>query len=142
MQQKLSEKHVPWNPVNFCNNVLNCVLYFNPSKVLLKCMLLQLQLFMERVKCTKFLPLFDTWSDSGLLCFSPFLAVGRGEGLWVVSICPKSKARRTRASPSEVYPAGKLQWHFTCGFNFRGRFCCPEGVNVRKSNAYNSFYLQ
>ena len=22
-------------------------------------------------------------------------------------------------SASEIYSAGKLQWHFTCGFNFR-----------------------
>ena len=24
-----------------------------------------------------------------------------------------------RASPSKVYPPGKLHWHFTCGFDFR-----------------------
>ena len=33
-------------------------------------------------------------------------------------VCPESRARCVPASPSEVYPAGKLRWHFTCGFNF------------------------
>ena len=26
---------------------------------------------------------------------------------------------RELGAPSEVYPAEKLQWHFTCGFDFR-----------------------
>ena len=30
-----------------------------------------------------------------------------------------------RTSPSEVYPAGKLQWHFTCGFDFRNSLWLP-----------------
>ena len=34
----------------------------------------------------------------------PFRAVGEAYGL-----CPRSRARPARASPSEVYPAGKLQ---------------------------------
>ena len=41
--------------------------------------------------------------------------------------------------PSKVSPAGKLQWHFTCGFNFRnsmiaisGCYCSPEGVKPCK----------
>ena len=38
---------------------------------------------------------------------------GGGGCLWVVSKVESSE--RARALPSEVYPAGKLQWHFTCG---------------------------
>ena len=34
-------------------------------------------------------------------------------------LCPKFRARYVRASPSEVFPAGKLQGHFTCGFDYR-----------------------
>ena len=34
-------------------------------------------------------------------------------------MCTRSKAWRMIASPSEVYPAGKLQWHFNYGFHFR-----------------------
>ena len=34
-------------------------------------------------------------------------------------LCPKSRARRACSPPSEVYSAGKLQWHFTCGFDGR-----------------------
>ena len=36
---------------------------------------------------------------------------GRGGGLWGVS--------KAESSACEVYPAGKLQWQFTCGFDFR-----------------------
>ena len=36
----------------------------------------------------------------------------------VYGLCPKLRAWRTCASPSNVYPTGKLQWHFTCGFDF------------------------
>ena len=42
---------------------------------------------------------------------------GGGRG-GAYGLCPKLKVEssaRARASPSEVYPAGKLQWHFTCG---------------------------
>ena len=35
-----------------------------------------------------------------------FGALGCGGGY---GLCPKSRARRARASPSEVYPVGKLQ---------------------------------
>ena len=31
----------------------------------------------------------------------------------------KIKSGRERASPSEVYPDGKLHCHFTCGFDVR-----------------------
>ena len=34
-------------------------------------------------------------------------------------LCPKLSARYVRASPSEVFPAGKLQGHFTYGFDYR-----------------------
>ena len=49
----------------------------------------------------------------GVAAFWPFPDWG-GCGL-----CPQSRARSACASPSEVYVTGKLQWHFTCGFNFR-----------------------
>ena len=45
----------------------------------------------------------------------------RGWGLWAV----KSRAPRKRALPYEVYPAGKLQWHFTCGFDFKHSLWLP-----------------
>ena len=47
----------------------------------------------------------------------PFPGGGGGCGL-----CPKSRAWHAPASPSGVYPTGKLQWHFTCGFHCR-HFC-------------------
>ena len=37
--------------------------------------------------------------------------------VWGVCLWAASKVEST--SPSEVYPAGELQWHFTFGFNFR-----------------------
>ena len=47
---------------------------------------------------------------------------------------------------SGVYPAGKLQWRFNCGFGFRlsviairGRFCSPEGVINGSCGNYGSF---
>ena len=40
---------------------------------------------------------------------SPFRCVGRGGGGWACGLCTKSRARPGHASPSEVYPAGKLQ---------------------------------
>ena len=50
----------------------------------------------------------------------PFQA-GRlvGGGGLVGCVRPRSRARRTRVSPSDDYPAGRLQWDFTCGFDFR-----------------------
>ena len=53
--------------------------------------------------------------------------------------CPKLRAGRgVRASLTEVDPAGKLQWHFTCGFDFRhslwlpfeAAFAIPKGLNI------------
>ena len=56
----------------------------------------------------------------------PFRAVGGGGGgvgwLWAVSKV-KSSARARLAS--NFYPAGKLQWHFTCGFDFRQSLWLP-----------------
>ena len=47
-------------------------------------------------------------------------------GLWALS--KVESLAHTHTSPSEVYPAGELQWHFTFGFDFK-HFCSPEGVN-------------
>ena len=47
------------------------------------------------------------------LGFSPFAAMG------AYGMCTKLSAWRTCALFSEVYSAGKLRWHFTCGFDFR-----------------------
>ena len=66
----------------------------------------------------------------GVLSGPPFLGVWlgarRGGGLRAVQtvggdceLCRQLRARHACASPSEVYPPGKLQWHFTCGFHFR-----------------------
>ena len=38
--------------------------------------------------------------------------------LGACGLCPESRARLVRVSPSKFYPADKLQWHFTCGFDF------------------------
>ena len=43
--------------------------------------------------------------------------------LWAVSEVENSA--HLPASSSEVYPAGKLQWHFTCGFDFRHSLWLP-----------------
>ena len=53
-------------------------------------------------------------------------------------LCPKSRARRARPSPSKVYPAAKLHWHFTYGFDFRhslwlsfvGGFAVLKGLKI------------
>ena len=60
----------------------------------------------------------------GLLGWSVW-AGGLGEGWVAYGLCPKSRGRRTRASPFEVHPAGKFQWHFTCGFDFRHSLWLP-----------------
>ena len=45
---------------------------------------------------------------------------GEGEsGGGTCRLCPKSRARRMRTSPSGVYPAGGLWWRFACSFDFR-----------------------
>ena len=52
--------------------------------------------------------------------YGSLLAWGwRPPGGGACELCPKSRVRCAPASPSELYPAGKIQWHFTCGFNFR-----------------------
>ena len=52
----------------------------------------------------------------------PFSFLGTGR-LWALSKVENSV--RVRASPSEVSPAGKFQWHFTCGFDFRHGLWLP-----------------
>ena len=42
----------------------------------------------------------------------------RPGSLGACGLCPESRAPRVRVSPSKFYPADKLQWHFTCGFDF------------------------
>ena len=56
--------------------------------------------------------------------FWPGLALS---GLWEAYGCVQSRelAACMRALPSKTYPAGKLQWHFTCGFNFRHNLWLP-----------------
>ena len=50
--------------------------------------------------------------------------------------CIQSRELSAHASPSEVYPAGKLQWHFTCGFDFSlwlpfaGGFAALKGLLI------------
>ena len=39
--------------------------------------------------------------------------------------CLNSRARLMHTSPSKVYPASNLQWHFTCGFDFRHSLWLP-----------------
>ena len=52
------------------------------------------------------------------MLFNPFKTVGGGGvgGLWAVS---KVESLAESALPFGVYPAGKFQLHFTCGFDFR-----------------------
>ena len=59
------------------------------------------------------------WSGwSGGACWWPGMALcGLRLGLWAASEVESSVCACT--SPPEVCPAGKLQWHFTFGFDFR-----------------------
>ena len=50
------------------------------------------------------------------LCACVGLEGGRGVAC---GLCAKARTWRTHVSPSQLYPAGKVQWHFTCGFDFR-----------------------
>ena len=53
------------------------------------------------------------------MLFNPFKTVGGGGGvggLWAVS---KVESLAESTLPFGVYPAGKFQLHFTCGFDFR-----------------------
>ena len=58
---------------------------------------------------------------------SPFWAVGegRGEGGGLVGFV-QSCELSVHAWPSDVYPNAKLQWHFTCGFDFRYSLWLPS----------------
>ena len=60
----------------------------------------------------------------GLLGWSVW-AGGLGEWWVACGLCPKSRDWRARASPFKVHPAGKIQWHFTCGFDFRHSLWLP-----------------
>ena len=52
----------------------------------------------------------------------PFQTVGGGgRGRWACGLCPKSRARRARTLPSEVYPAGFDFMHLPFGAGFRVR---------------------
>ena len=44
-------------------------------------------------------------------------------GAW--GLGPKSRVQRMCPSPLEVYTDDNLQWHFTCGFNFRHTLRSP-----------------
>ena len=66
--------------------------------------------------------------EEGVCAFSLFWAVGGGRGLVDCVQNWELAARTLPSRPSEVHSAGKLQWHFTCGFDF-SHFCISEGVN-------------
>ena len=68
--------------------------------------------------------------------YSGFTLIGRWfvslalSGLWGDggeggAVSKVERSARVRVSPSEVYHAGKLQWHFTCGFDFRYSLWLP-----------------
>ena len=61
---------------------------------------------------------------SSFSSFGPFQAVEGGGGV-ACGLCSGSRAVCPGASPFEVYPAGKLPWHFTCGFDFRPSLWLP-----------------
>ena len=46
------------------------------------------------------------------------LSGGGGERGGGLVGCVQSRGLCARASPSGVYPVGRLQWHFACGFDF------------------------
>ena len=66
-------------------------------------------------------------SFRGLSCWESVIGVfGRlGEGGGELMGCIQSRELGGRASSSQVHPATKLQWHFTCGFSFRHSYDCP-----------------
>ena len=65
----------------------------------------------------------------------PFRAVGWG-GWGVLVGCVQTRELGAHASPFELYPADKLQWHFACGFDFSlwlpfvAAFAALKGLNV------------
>ena len=66
----------------------------------------------------------DSFLETGVLFVSKFYRLTLSRLWGAYGLCRKSRARRARASPSEVYLAGKLQWHFTCGFDCGHSLCC------------------
>ena len=68
--------------------------------------------------------LWGIWVLVGLgVALSGLLWGGRGGG-GVVG-CVQGRELGARTSPSEVYPAGKLHWHFTCGLDFKHSLWLP-----------------
>ena len=66
-------------------------------------------------------------------------------GAWGALVgCVQGRELGVRAAPSVVYPAGKLQWHFTCGFDFGHCLWLPfvTAFAVLKGlNYYNLFVI-
>ena len=58
------------------------------------------------------------WLLCVFVCVCVCVCVGGG-GWGGLVVCVQSREPGACALPSDVYPAGKLQWHFTCGFDFR-----------------------
>ena len=65
------------------------------------------------------------------VCVLGGLQLGRGSWPFpdcdgACGLCLTSVGWRVCASRSKVSPAGKLQWHFTCGFDFRHNVWLPS----------------
>ena len=54
----------------------------------------------------------------------PFVAAFPALGV-LLAVSKVESLAQAPALPSGVYPAGKLQWHFTCGFDFRHSLWVP-----------------
>ena len=66
------------------------------------------------------------------------------QGFVLLVGCLQGRELGVRAAPSVVYPAGKLQWHFTCGFDFGHCLWLPfvTAFTVLKGlNYYNLFVI-
>ena len=69
----------------------------------------------------------QSWGVNNSSCgnYGFFLACG-GRGLLG---CARGRGLGVRALPSGVYPAGRLRWHFTCGFDFGHGLWLPFAGN-------------
>lgn len=68
-----------------------------------------------------------------------------GEGGGGLVGCVQYRALSARASPSEVYLAGKLQRYFTYGFDFRHSLRFPFGAAfavLKELSEYHDTYVQ
>ena len=77
------------------------------------------------LRVSLFLGLFD---KGWLVFFGFILGVSRavaGEGRRRLVSCIQNRELGALGLPSEVYPAGNLQWHFTCSFDFRHSLRLP-----------------